>query len=340
MNLRLNLYGILTLAAAGLVCGNTNDPYADYADGGYQSYPQLNQGNQGYDPSINDSSYDHVDYDISGGGGTNDSFNRYLPSQTIFEYLGPMSSRNGAGHATLTNWHTRLPLADAKSGSWRFNVDSTFRLTWFDGDKDAAMDVDRLYTIWMNLSASYNLRGSTYLTFGVNPEFSSDFDSWVARNFNMGGHLLISSKLNERFKYSLGVAIAPQLGDTPVFPFVGFSWQASPTWLIEMQGIRLSAMNKVTDYFSWGPFVSVVSGSWVVKHNHAHSRYEWRSGVAGLATELGLGTWGSVKPKLLLDAGFSFANSARFKTTNGKHEMETRHFDPGFYMRAGLRFSF
>lgn len=340
MRSRLQLLCAFSLIASGPALANTDGSYADYAGASsYEAYPSA-QGGYSYNPAVNDNSYDPVEYDLSGTGGTNDGFYKYLPSQSIFEYLGPMKARNGEGHATLTNWHTRLGLADATSGSWRFSLDGTVRLTWFDGDKDAAMDVDRLYTIWLNLSASYKMWGSTYLTFGVNPEFSSDFDSWVARNFSLGGHLLLSSKLNERFKFTVGAGIAPQLGSTPVFPYVGFSWQASPTWLVEMQGTRLSAMNKVTDYFSWGPFVSVVAGSWVVKHNHGHARYQWVSGVAGLATETGLGQWGKVKPKLLLDAGFSFANNAKFKTTNGRHELEEQRFDPGFYLRAGLRFAF
>lgn len=339
MNYRLNLFCMLS---AGMLCanGNQNDPYADYASSqdyqGYTSYAQS------YDASMNDPAMygtSQTEYEASESG-PSEGLYRFLPGMAVYEYLGPMSAKHGQGHATLSNLNVRLPFVKATSGSWAFNVDGTARVTWFDGDRDALMDVDTLYTFWLNLSASYKVRGSTYITAGVNPEFSSDLDSWVARNFNLGGHLLVSTKVNDHFKFTAGVAYAPQLADWPVFPFLGFSWKASRNWTVEMQGVRLSAMNKVTDYFSWGPFVSVVSGSWVVKHNYGHARYEWRSGVAGVATELGLGTWGKAKAKLVADVGFSFANSGRFKTTNGKHDLETKHYDPGFYVRAGLRFVF
>ncbi len=340
MNYRLNLLWGFALVA-GTAQGNTDDPYADYA--GSMSSARYEDSASGYASSGGGSVYDShspVGYDMSGSGSAVDNERIYLPEQSFFEYLGPMKKKNGSGHATMKNWMTKLTLVSATTGSWRFDVDTAFRMSWFDGDKEADMDVSELYTIWLHMGATYRMWGSTYLTFGVNPEFSSDFDSWVARNFEMGAHLLLSSKLSDKFKYSIGLAYAPQLGDSPVLPFIGFSWQASPNWVVEMKGIRLSAMNKVTDYFSWGPFVSVVSGSWVVKHDRSHSRFEWRSGVAGLATETGLGQWGKVRPKLLVDAGFSFANTARFKTTNGRHELEKKSYDPGFYVRAGLNFSF
>lgn len=336
------LSGVVALSCTSLALGNNDNPYADYSNNSATNNEYVTTG---YDASANDalySGYDISSYDYdSNSSDTASGPYASIPKISYFEYLGPMSTRNGNGHATLTNWLTTFNLADVSSKSWRFDMDASFRLSWFDGKNDAAMDIHRLYTIWMNVGAHYNMWGKTFLTIGFNPEFSSDFDSWVARNFNLGGYLTVSSQVNDNFSFSAGMALVPQLGGSfPAIPYLGFRWQASPNWSVEMEGAKLKVIKKVTDYFSWGPFVSLVSGAWVVKHEYNHARYEWRSGIAGITTKTRLGTWGKAHPHLILDAGFSFANSARFRTTNGKHTLSKKHYDPGFYMRAGLNFAF
>ena len=61
---------------------------------------------------------------------------------------------------------------------------------------------------------------------------------------------------------------------------------------------------------------------------------------AGIGADVGLGHWGSVRPRLVADVGFSFGNSGTIKTSNGSHDLEKYHYDPGFYLRAGLLFEF
>ena len=91
---------------------------------------------------------------------------------------------------------------------------------------------------------------------------------------------------------------------------------------------------------TWGPFVSIVSGTWTIHHDRRVRQFEWISGIAGVGANIGLGRWGSVRPRLMTDVGFSFGNSGTLKTSNGNHELEKRHYDPGFYLRAGLQFEF
>ena len=44
----------------------------------------------------------------------------FSPTQSYFELLGPMDSRNGRGSVDIQNWMTDLNLCRMSSGSWNF----------------------------------------------------------------------------------------------------------------------------------------------------------------------------------------------------------------------------
>ncbi|WP_290503777.1 Amuc_1434 family mucin 2-degrading aspartic protease [Akkermansia sp.] len=263
-----------------------------------------------------------------------------FPTQSYFELLGPMDSRNGHGSVNIQNWMTDLNLCRMSSGSWGFSSTAALRLSWFNGEGAREMDVDELYTIWLNVTASYKLRGKTRLVFGVTPQISTDFDTWTTHNLFFGGHALLAGPLNDRFSYGIGVGCYPQLGDFPLLPLIQFEWKATNNWTLQLEGARLSYTSKVSEGLTWGPFVAVVSGTWTIHHDRRVRQFEWISGVAGVGADVGLGHWGSVRPRLVADVGFSFGNSGTIKTSNGSHELEKYHYDPGFYLRAGLQFEF
>lgn len=75
-------------------------------------------------------------------------------------------------------------------------------------------------------------------------------------------------------------------------------------WTLQLEGARLSYINKVSDGLKWGPFVSVVSGTWTIHHDRRVRQFAWISGVAGIGADVGLGHWGSVRPRLVADVGF------------------------------------
>ena len=251
-----------------------------------------------------------------------------------------MDSRNGRGSVDIQNWMTDLNLCRMSSGSWNFYSTAALRLSWFNGKGADEMDVDRLYTIWLNVNASYAITGKTRLVFGVTPQISTDFDTWTSHNIFLGGHVLLVGPLNDRFSYGIGIGCYPQLGDYPFLPLIQFKWEASRNWTLQLEGARLSYINKVSDGLKWGPFVSVVSGTWTIHHDRRVRQFAWISGVAGIGADVGLGHWGSVRPRLVADVGFSFGNSGTIKTSNGSHDLEKYHYDPGFYLRAGLLFEF
>lgn len=251
-----------------------------------------------------------------------------------------MDSRNGHGHVDVQNWLTNVNLCRMSSGSWGFSAIAALRMTWFNGQGASAMDVDRLYTIWLNMNASCVIAGKTRLVFGITPQISTDFDTWTHNNIFFGGHAMIAGPLNDRFSYGLGIGYYPQLGGTPLLPLFQFKWEAGNHWSLQLEGARLSYTKKVGEGLTWGPFISVVSGTWTIHHDRRVRQFQWISGVAGVGANIGLGHWGSVRPRLMADVGFSFGNSGTIKTSNGNHELEKYHYDPGFYLRAGLQFEF
>ncbi|MEG0427122.1 MAG: DUF6268 family outer membrane beta-barrel protein [Akkermansia sp.] len=318
---------LLLLAIPGRLFASTEDyQYSDY------------QSQQGGASSNTD--YRNSSYDVTGMDSSDYSDKSMWPNMTVFEMLGPMKHDGGSGHVNMTNWMTAFDFVRLKKGSWGFHADGAFRMTWLDGDQDANFELDRLFTVWVNMTVSYRLWGSTVLSGGVTPQWSSDFDSWVSDNFFFGAHVTLSGKLSESFSYTVGGAYAPQIGNTPWLPFFGFSWKLNPKWRLDLQATKLILMNKVSEGFSWGPFCAVTAGTWTVRHNKRHERFEWISGVAGVSTETGLGHWGRVRPKLLGDVGFSVWNRARFKSSNGDDEYASYRFKPGFYMRVGVQLSF
>lgn len=263
-----------------------------------------------------------------------------FPTQSYFELLGPMDSRNGHGSVDVQNWMTDLNLCRMSNGSWGFSSTAALRLSWFNGKGADVLDVDRLYTVWLNINASYKIKGQTRVVFGVTPQISTDFDTWTSHNLFFGGHAILAGPLNDRFSYGIGIGYYPQLGDYPLLPLLQFKWEASRNWTLQLEGTRLSYTNKVSDGLTWGPFVSVVSGTWTIHRDRHVRQFQWVSGVAGVGANVGLGHWGSVRPRLVADVGFSFGNSGTIKTSNGSHELEKYHYDPGFYLRAGLQFDF
>lgn len=182
-----------------------------------QPYPD-SDSSDGYDTGYYAEAYSGGYYN-SAPAPTGESASRPIfPTQSYFELLGPMDSRNGRGSVDVQNWMTDLNLCRMSSGSWSFSSTAALRLSWFNGKGADEMDVDRLYTVWLNVNASYAIKGKTRLVFGVTPQISTDFDTWTSHNIFFGGHALLAGPLNDRFSYGIGIGCYPQLGDYPLLP--------------------------------------------------------------------------------------------------------------------------
>ena len=153
-----------------------------------QPYPD-SDSSDGYDTGFYAEAYSGG-YDSAPAPAGESASRPVFPTQSYFELLGPMDSRNGRGSVDIQNWMTDLNLCRMSSGSWNFSSTAALRLSWFNGKGADEMDVDRLYTIWLNVNASYAITGKTRLVFGVTPQISTDFDTWTSHNIFLGGHVL------------------------------------------------------------------------------------------------------------------------------------------------------
>ena len=101
-----------------------------------------------------------------------------------------------------------------------------------------------------------------------------------------GIRYLLKAQYPNWFSYGIGIGCYPQLGDYPFLPLIQFKWEASRNWTLQLEGARLSYINKVSDGLKWGPFVSVVSGTWTIHHDRRVRQFAWISGVAGIGADV------------------------------------------------------
>lgn len=322
---------VFAVGMTSLTQAQQQGSYSDYYnDAQYDQEFAENVGRSEY------SSYDPTINDVMMAPRTG-KYRGILPSQMTYEILGPMKAKNGDGHIHIQNWMTKLELWGKETGRWRMLVDGAFRMTWLHGKADADMDLDRLYSIWLTGTVGYRITDKTLIVGSLTPQVSSDMDTWVARDLFLGGNLLLNISPSDKISWTLGVAYAPQLGHTPCLPVIGVDWQMTPTWRLQLQGTRVAAMNKVTDWFSWGPFGSIVSGTWTVKHERMNQRFVWLSYVVGLTANVGLGHFDGADIRFVSDLGFTPYNSARYKSASGRHQLKRYRFDTGAYVRFGVQ---
>ena len=112
-----------------------------------QPYPD-SDSSDGYDTGFYAEAYSGG-YDSAPAPAGESASKPVFPTQSYFELLGPMDSRNGRGSVDIQNWMTDLNLCRMSSGSWNFSSTAALRLSWFNGKGADEMDVDRLYTIWL-----------------------------------------------------------------------------------------------------------------------------------------------------------------------------------------------
>ncbi|MCD8070797.1 MAG: DUF6268 family outer membrane beta-barrel protein [Akkermansiaceae bacterium] len=266
-----------------------------------------------------------------------------IPNEFSYEYLGPMKADGGGSHLSITNVKISMPLSDPhRSGwsSWHFDAKVSLKMTWINSSGEDPIDLDRLYTVTPLIGISRKMGSSGMFSIAFTPQLSSDLDTASAHNFYFGGFAAYSSALGENFTYSVGVACMPDYSNTWLLPIIQFAWRAAPNWCLKLEAARLSFDNVASERFEWGPFFTFNSGTWTVRRHLRTEQFRWSSCVLGLGGALNLTPNQPSKLLLKADTGFTFANKAKFRTKNGKHDLTTYDYDPGFYIKAGLELRF
>ena len=329
----MKLRSLICQMTAMFISGSALADYVAYPDQS-DSLTDASYADSGYDASLSASDY-HGPYLSS-----SQNPKSYIPSQIQMEYLGHMGYKGGRGSAKLTSMGVQFNLFGHKGNKFAMHSDVGFRMAWFDSTGDGWMDENRFYTVVLRMNGEYSLTQKTSLVMGFNPQISTDGDTWTGKAIYFGGFLGFKSEWSSNLKYGFGLSYSPQFGSSPWLPFISLSWQMNNKWRLEMEGTRLAMLQKVSDGFTWGPFVGIVTGAWSVKHDRSTRQFQWTSGVAGISSSIGLGKWGTWRPRLTSDLGFSFSNVGKINTSTGRHEIYKRNYDSGFYMRLGLQFGF
>ena len=105
-----------------------------------QPYPD-SDSSDGYDTGFYAEAYSGG-YDSAPAPAGESASRPVFPTQSYFELLGPMDSRNGRGSVDIQNWMTDLNLCRMSSGSWNFSSTAALRLSWFNGKGADEMDVE------------------------------------------------------------------------------------------------------------------------------------------------------------------------------------------------------
>ncbi|MBQ1960784.1 MAG: hypothetical protein II349_04600 [Akkermansia sp.] len=146
----------------------------------------------------------------------------FVPNDFYFEYLGKMSiSGPGGGSLRVTNAFITMPFTNPKTAVWRgWHLDAKLsaRFTHIHASGSAVVDEDRLYTVGMNVAVSHAVGQRSQVQIGFTPQLSTDFDVMSSHNFFWGGYVAYSSKVSDRFQYTLGLAFMPTFMNTMCSP--------------------------------------------------------------------------------------------------------------------------
>lgn len=263
------------------------------------------------------------------------------PSEFGYEFMGPMDLRRGGGKAKVHQAYLYAHLIKQNpEDKFSIGLDLITRMTWFSASSNSILKSDRLYSAGLNLSGTYSFTNDTRLFFGGSATLSSDLDAWTSDCLQLGVRAGISHRFSDRFSVQVGAYYTPQIPNCPVLPIIGFRYAVNDQWYIQLDPMRFRAINTVNETFSWGPFVGIQAASWNMKIDGHHTRFSQLSGVCGLQANIVLGDIGGTKPTLTTEVGFTFSNEFEYRTSNGRHKIETVRADPGLFIKAGIKFSF
>ena len=268
----------------------------------------------------------------------------FKPTQVNYELSGPMRFTRGGGHMTAQNIPFFAALiAPNYANKATFGLDFFSRYTRFSAKNNDVFHSNNLGMFGLNLSGSYALgqgEQATRLFAGVSGMLATDFDAVTWDAMQWGARAGVSYQFSEKLSMQFAIVYTPQLTQSPLLPYVLFKYQIDSDWCLQMDPFRLRLMNVSNSAFTWGGFLGYSAGSWNVKEDGRHLRFSTFSGLAGVQTNFLFAGANGKGPTLTTELGFSFANSANYYTSNGKHKVDSRSANPGFYMQAGMKFEF
>lgn len=267
-----------------------------------------------------------------------------LPSYTKATYIGRMGERHGDSHLGMQDYTVNIPFTDPYRShlcAWSLNIQGNATVTLLDVGRQPELRRNEMYDISLPITFIRPLRGegeSIMLT--IMPHMAGDMVH-TGRSWEIAGMASYSGQLSKTFSYTLGIGCSPRFADRIIMPYVSFTWQATPDWVVSLKGLKLSAMYKLTEKAMVGPGLTVEGGSWVVSTEQGQRHLRVRSLAAAVMFEYDFSQPGERKRLITASLGSTLITSAAICRRNAGHDsISTRHYKPGLLLSAGVDFRF
>lgn len=267
-----------------------------------------------------------------------------VPSYSKATFLSRMHERHGGSHLGMQDYTINLPFVDARRshiGPWWYNVQANVTATVMDVGGGLDLRRDALFEFGLPITAVRPLHdGRDKFMLTLMPRYAGD-DVSSAHAWDVAVVADYFTKHSETFNYSIGLAASPRFAEYGVVPYIAFSWQATPDWLVRLRGYQLSALYRVTDRLSIGPALSNQGGNWMVSTPAGQRILRVRSLMAAVMAEYDFSPAGKPKRVFTAALGSTLATSAEFcERSAHKSTIEARHYKPGVAVSLEVDFRF
>lgn len=267
-----------------------------------------------------------------------------VPSYSKATFLSRMHERHGGSHLGMQDYTINLPFVDPRHshvGSWWFNMQANITATIMDVGGALSLRRDELFEFGVPVTVGRQMHGGRdMLMLTMMPRYAGD-DVSSAHAMDLALVADYCAQYSDTLSYSVGVAVSPRFAEYGVVPYVAFSWQATPDWLLRLRGYQFSALYKVNDRFSIGPAISCQGGTWMVATPVGQRILRVRSLVASVIAEYNFGPEGKSKRMLIATLGSTLATAAEFcKRTADKDTIQAHHYKPGLAASLEVDFRF
>lgn len=265
------------------------------------------------------------------------------PSYGSYAFVSKMGERHGGSRLGLQTYELTIPFSDPRQtgyGDWAINAQLDMRLSLLDTEGNLRLEHDEMYSASLPITWIRQYASGNRLALTLAPAVASDFGG-TNRFFDVVGAASYTIKHSDTLSYSIGFAASPRFAYYVFVPMAGFDWQANDDWNISLHFNRLSAMYRVNDRCSVGPFLSGYNHTWMVSTDAGDKIFRFRSLVAGITGEYDFSRAGQRKRIITASLGSTLVSTAQFCKRNASKEPETTlHYKPGLFVSLGVDFRF
>lgn len=267
-----------------------------------------------------------------------------LPCYTKATYLSRMHERHGGSHLGMQDYTVSFPFTDPSRsyiGTWRYFIQGNAAVSIIDaGGPELDLKKNELMVMSLPVSFIKTISPSERLTCTFIPRFAGD---GLNSSHTWDLPILLDYRITHSpaLTYSLGLAASPRFAVYGVLPYVSFSWQATPEWLLRLSGYELAALYRVNERLHIGPALSMEGGTWMVVTPQGQRIFRVRSLALTLLTEYNFAQAGKTKRLLRAEIGTTLASTAQFCKRNARKDpVETHHYKPGLLLSVAVDFRF